>query len=114
MAASRTTPDEHGDCTGIARVMGLLGRAWAGAVLWAMLNGAERYAAIREAVPGVSDAVLTTRLKELCEHGLVERVVDPGPPVRVRYLLTAAGRDTRRLLGELHRYAQRHPDVFTD
>ena len=107
-------PVEHGDCTGIARVMGLLGRAWAGPVLWAMLNGAQRYAAIRGAVPGVSDAVLPARLRELCEHGLVERVVDPGPPVRVRYLLTPAGRDTRRLLGELHRYAQRHPDVFTD
>ena len=101
----------EGDCTGIARVMGLLGRAWAGAVLWALHGGAERYAAIREAVPGVSDAVLAARLKELCEHGLVERLVEPGPPVRVRYHLTPAGRDTRRLLGELHRYAQRHPEV---
>ena len=103
--------EPHDDCQAVHRVLRLLGRAWAGAVLWAILDGADRFTAIRAAVPGVSDAVLTARLRDLCAHGLVERVVDPGPPTSVRYAATPAGRDARRLLRSLRDYARRHPAV---
>jgi len=103
--------EPHDDCQAVHRVLGLLGRAWAGAVLWAILDGADRFTAIRDDVPGVSDAVLTARLRDLCAHGLVERVVDPGPPTSVRYVATAAGRDARRILRSLRDYARRHPAV---
>ena len=100
---------DRADCDAVHRALGLLGRAWAGAVLWAMLEGGERYTEVRAAVPGISDAVLTARLRELCEHGLVERRVAPGPPVTVRYLLTDAGRATRPVLESLRDFAHRHP-----
>jgi DNA-binding HxlR family transcriptional regulator len=103
--------EPHDDCQAVHRVLRLLGRAWAGAVLWAILDGADRFTAIRAALPGVSDAVLTARLRDLCAHGLVERVVDPGPPTSVRYVATPAGRDARRLLRSLRDYARRHPAV---
>ena len=104
-------PDVHDDCQAVHRVLGLLGRAWAGAVLWAILGGADRFTTILEELPGVSDAVLSARLRDLCAHGLVERVVDPGPPTSVRYVATSAGRDARRLLRSLRDYARRHPHV---
>lgn len=104
-------PDILDDCLSVHRVLGLLGRAWAGAVLWAILDGADRFTAIREDLRGVSDAVLTARLRDLCAHGLVERVVDPGPPTLVRYVATPAGRDARGLLRSLRDYARRHPLV---
>ena len=104
--------DLHDDCEAVHRVLGLLGRAWAGAVLWAMLDGADRFSLIRGAVPGVSDAVLTARLRDLCEHGLAERVVEAGPPTSVRYVATPAGHDARRLLRSLRDYARRHPELF--
>jgi DNA-binding HxlR family transcriptional regulator len=97
--------EPHDDCQAVHRVLRLLGRAWA------VLDGADRFTAIRAAVPGVSDAVLTARLRDLCAHGLVERVVDPGPPTSVRYVATPAGRDARRLLRSLRDYARRHPAV---
>ncbi|AKU15035.1 winged helix-turn-helix transcriptional regulator [Luteipulveratus mongoliensis] len=100
------------ECQAIRRVLDVLGRSWAGPLLWAMLKGAERYGEIKAGAPGVSDAVLATRLREFTEHGLAERLVDPGPPVQVRYVLTDAGRDTRTLLGELQAYAARHPEVL--
>jgi DNA-binding HxlR family transcriptional regulator len=104
-----TGAHDHGDCDAVHRALALLGRAWAGAVLWAMLDGAERFTEVRAAVPGISDAVLTARLRELCDHGLVERQVSPGPPVAVRYLLTDAGRGTRALLEALRDFARQHP-----
>ena len=105
-------PVDHGDCDAVHRALALLGRAWAGAVLWAMLEGAERFTEVRAGVPGISDAVLTVRLRELCDHDLVERVVDPGPPVAVRYLLTDSGRATRPVLEALRDLAHDHPGTF--
>ncbi len=92
--------------------MGVLGRAWAGAVLQAMMGGAERFSDIRRAAPGITDAALNTRLKEFCERGLAERTVEPGPPVSVRYTLTRAGRDTAPVLDAVRAYAERHRDLL--
>ena len=102
-------PLPHADCDAVHQALALLGRAWAGAVLWAMLDGAERFTEIRTAVPGISDAVLAARLRELCGHGLVERGVEAGPPVQVRYRLTDAGRGTGPVLDALRDYARAHP-----
>lgn len=99
-------------CPMIETAMGVLGRAWAGAVLQAMHGGAERFSEIRRAIPGITDAALNTRLKELCERGLCARAVEPGPPVSVRYTLTAAGRDTRPVLDALAAYADAHGDLL--
>ncbi len=99
------------ECEAVHRVLSLLGRAWAGPVLWAVLGGARRYSEVAAALPGVSDAVLATRLRDLCDHGLLERVVEPGPPVSVHYVPTEPGRDSRRVLRALRDYAGRHPTL---
>lgn len=102
-------PQHASTCGPIESVFGVLGKAWAGAVVDALLNGNQRFSEIARAVPGVSDSVLTSRLKELCEHGLARRVVDAGPPVSVRYELTEAGDATRDILEAVRRYADRYP-----
>lgn len=99
---------EVSDCEALHGALDLLGRAWAGPVLWAMLEGRARFSEIRAAVPGVSDAVLATRLRDLCERGLVERLVAAGPPTAVTYRLTTAGVETRPALVALRDYALRH------
>jgi DNA-binding HxlR family transcriptional regulator len=70
----------------------LIGRRWTGAILRAMLAGATRFCDFSEAVPGVSDRLLSERLKELEAEGLVTRTVIPSTPVRVEYHLTDKGR----------------------
>ena len=57
-----------------------------------LLPGQARFNQLLGSIPGISDRVLTERLRELESAGLVERLVDPGPPVRVSYRLTASGR----------------------
>lgn len=88
-------------CAPIEAAMEVLGRAWAGAVLQSMLGGAERFSDIRRAVPGVTDTVLTARLRELCARGFAVREVDAGPPVQVSYRLTELGRGTQPVLAAL-------------
>ena len=70
----------------------------AGAVLQALFTGSHRFADIRAAIPGVSDIMLTRRLRELEAAGLVERRVIAASPVHVEYHLTQMGREARPVL----------------
>lgn len=69
----------------------LVGRRWSGAILRAMLAGAERFTALTDVIPGISDRLLSERLKEFEAEGLVERSVIPETPVRIEYRLTEKG-----------------------
>jgi DNA-binding HxlR family transcriptional regulator len=69
----------------------LLGRRWTGAIVRALLCGATRFSDVAQAIPGVSDRLLSERLKELETEGVVRRIVVPSTPVRVEYHLTAKG-----------------------
>jgi DNA-binding HxlR family transcriptional regulator len=50
---------------------------------------------------------MTERLKELQDSRLVERLVDPGPPITSTYRLTADGEQLRAVLDELCKWAER-------
>jgi DNA-binding HxlR family transcriptional regulator len=87
------------------RAIELIGKRWTGAVVKALLPGAARFNKLLTGIPGISDRVLTERLRELETEGLVERLVDPGPPVRVSYRLTARGRALEPVLAAVAEWA---------
>jgi DNA-binding HxlR family transcriptional regulator len=70
----------------------LIGSRWTGAVLRALLSGIQRFTDLTETIPGLSDRMLSQRLKELEAEGIVVRTVIPETPVRVEYSLTEKGR----------------------
>src|SRR2546425_9648996 len=80
-------------CPRFHHAVELIGRRWSGAILNAMLPGSQCFNELLTTVPGLSDRLLTERLRELEVEGLVRRNVLPGPPVRVSYEMTEAGRD---------------------
>lgn len=96
------------DCS-IARTMAVIGRPWTILVLRDLFNGVRRFDDLATHL-GVARNVLTRRLGELVEHGLVERVEyrDPGQRARHEYRLTADGRDLRPVLLALMAYGDRH------
>ena len=65
-----------------------------------------RFNQLLAGIPGISDRVLTERLRELETEGLVERLVDPGPPVRVSYRLTSRGRALEPVLAAVADWAE--------
>lgn len=89
----------------------LVGRRWTGAILSAMLMGATRFTDIIHAVPGLSDRLLSERLKELENEAIVERIVHPETPVRIEYRLTQKGYELSDAIKELSSWAERwsHP-----
>ena len=69
-----------------------------------------RFAEIKESVPGMSDRLLSTRLKELERAGLVGREVTSGPRLKVSYELTRKGESLKPVMGTLRDWARRwHP-----
>lgn len=83
-----------------------LGRRWSGAVVRLMLDGATRFGELSEAIPGISDKMLSERLKELEAEGIVVREVKPTTPVRVEYHLTAKGESLRGVLDAIGEWAR--------
>jgi len=74
-------------------------------VIRALLAGPARFNHLLIGIPGISDRVLTERLRELEMEGMVERLVDPGPPVRVSYRLTARGRALSPVIASVDAWA---------
>ena len=86
-------PDELGAfCPLYHRAVEIIGRRWTGAIVRALLSGLTRFSEIAAAIPGISDRLLSERLKELEAEDIVERCVTPATPVRVDYRLTEKGR----------------------
>ena len=86
----------------------LIGRRWTGAIVGVLIHGtALRFGEIAEAVPELSDRLLSERMKELEARGVVVRTVRPGRPVRVEYTLTTMGRELAPAVHELERWARR-------
>lgn len=78
-------------CQYTEQVFSLLGKRWMGLLVDLLLQRPARFSELAAAVPQLSRRVLTERLTELQEAGLVEREVGSGPPVSVTYRLTERG-----------------------
>ena len=86
----------------------LIGRRWTGAIVAVLLDhGPLRFSEIAQAVPELSDRLLSERIKELEARGVVARTVEPGPPVRVEYALTAKGKALVPLVEDMRSYGMR-------
>lgn len=100
--------DSSGEvCPHFHAAIELIGKRWTGAIVWALTERPMRFGELIKVVPGLSDRLLSQRLRELEEEGLVEREVQAGTPVRVTYSLTELGRELGPSIRELRIWAQR-------
>ncbi len=79
-------------CNRFHRASELIGRRWTGAIIFVLLKSRRRFAELGGAIPDITDRMLSDRLQELEQEGIVERTVVPETPVRVEYALTKKGR----------------------
>lgn len=83
----------------------MIGKRWSGAIIWALDDGPMRFAELKRAVPGLSDRLLSRRLRELETDGMISRRVEDGFPVKVTYELTEKGRSLRPAIQMLRDWA---------
>jgi DNA-binding HxlR family transcriptional regulator len=79
-------------CSRFHQASELIGRRWTGAIIFVLLKSRCRFATLRAAIPDITDRMLSQRLQELEQEGIVVRTVVPEMPVRVEYELTKKGR----------------------
>jgi DNA-binding HxlR family transcriptional regulator len=94
-------------CPRFHHAVELIGRRWSGAIINAMLPGPQCFNELMAIVPGLSDRLLTERLREFESEGLVERTVITGPPIRVSYKLTRSGKDLEPVIVALSKWAEK-------
>jgi DNA-binding HxlR family transcriptional regulator len=99
-----TEQDKHA-CRRFQHAVEFIGKRWVGVIFFFLLTGPARFNEILAAIPNLSDRLLTERLRELEAAGMVTREVQPGPPVRVIYELTDAGRSLSDIIRALARWA---------
>jgi DNA-binding HxlR family transcriptional regulator len=92
----------------------LLGRRWVGAILRALASEPRRFNEILGAVPGLSDRLLTERLRELEREKLVARTVHDARPIRVSYALTCSGATLIPVLQEIAAWGERWVEIPPD
>lgn len=90
----------------LQRTIELLGKRWTSVILWTLLSGHKQFRQITNYIPEISDRMLSERLKELKQAGLVERTVIPDTPVRINYSLTEKGQSLRPVLEHIVRWAE--------
>jgi DNA-binding HxlR family transcriptional regulator len=98
-------------CTRFHRASELIGRRWTGAIIFVLLKARCRFATLRDAIPDITDRMLSDRLQELEAEGIVERTVIPEAPVRVEYALTRKGRALADAIQAISHWADKWIDA---
>jgi DNA-binding HxlR family transcriptional regulator len=98
--------DDHSLCPRVQAAFEMLGKKWTGLILHELTAGERCFMALERAVPSLSSRMLALRMKELEARGLVDRKVEPGPPLRVTYSLTPKGRGLEPVMNGLASWAQ--------
>lgn len=92
------------NCRAFQTAIDILARPWSGLLLGLLAGGALRFGELEERAHGLGAKTLSARLKDLEARGLIDRDVEPGPPVRVRYTLTARGQAFGRVAEAIQRW----------
>lgn len=81
---------------------------WKVLIVWHLSFGSQRFAEIRDFLPGASEKVLTAQLRELQQDGVIERMVTPTVPPRVDYKLTDRGKELITVMEAMCAWSMKH------
>src|SRR5437588_13004090 len=97
-----TTSPVHYMCPRYEQAIQLLGKRWTGLIMDTLMSGPQRFCELTNIVEGLSDRVLSERLRELEAAGIIKREDYPQIPVRVEYGLTGKRRDLKAGVDAMH------------
>lgn len=95
------------DCP-IRNVVAQIGDKWSILILFALVDGEDRFNSLKGRIIGISQRMLTQTLRDLEREGYVTRTVFPEVPVRVEYGLTNMGKNIVKPLYQLVSWAEQH------
>ncbi len=94
-------------CPRYEKLAEFMGKRWTGLILRVLIEGKCRFSEILETVDGLSSRLLTERLKEMEELGMVERTVKNEYPIKVEYKLTDKGLELAPIIDDMQKFAEK-------
>jgi DNA-binding HxlR family transcriptional regulator len=99
----------YDDPCGLARALDVVGERWALLIVRELVLGPKRFTDLRRGLPGASQSVLTQRLGELEQAGVLRRPTIEPPAGTPAYELTERGRELEPVLRQLSAWGSRRP-----
>lgn len=101
-------------CPRYEQAVQILGKKWTGLILRVLMSGKKRFCDFKASLPEMSDRILSERLKELEEAGILTRHVHDTRPVLIEYELTEKGRALEPVVAAIQAWADRWCDDIPD
>ena len=108
-ATQRKNRIPHPMCP-VSDCIAFIGGAWTPNIIWYLCSGPRRFSELRADIPLVSAKVLTQRLRELEERGILSRAVMDTSPPSVEYALTDLGLEFMPVIQAIAEVGQRLKD----
>jgi DNA-binding HxlR family transcriptional regulator len=102
---------KYGQGCGTAHALDLVGDRWALLVVRELVLGPKRFTDLRDGLPGIGPNVLSQRLKELEDAGVLRRRTLPPPAGSTVYELTEWGSELEEIVVRLGRWGARSPEM---
>jgi DNA-binding HxlR family transcriptional regulator len=93
-------------CINFHSAIEFIGKRWMGAVIYTLLQGSKRYNEIVSSIPGISDRLLTERLRDLENEGLIVKRIIDNSPKKVEYELTSVGKELEEVIHVLMKWVK--------
>lgn len=87
-----------GICDNFHHTIEFIGKRWMGVIIYTLLKGKKRYHELLNEIPGISDRLLTERLRELENEGLIVKETSEASPRKVTYQLTPLGQELEKVI----------------
>jgi DNA-binding HxlR family transcriptional regulator len=101
----------YGQFCGFARALEVIGERWALMIVRDLLVAPKRFSDLARGLPGIPSNILTRRLKEFEEAGIVRRAIAPPPERGVVYELTEYGRELEEVVYAIGRWGAKSLDA---
>ncbi|KUP23063.1 helix-turn-helix domain-containing protein [Paenibacillus sp. DMB5] len=92
-------------CPRFEKAVDVLSKRWVALIVFVLMQGPRRFGEIEGCLSNLSGKVLSDRLKEMENEGIIQRTVYPEMPVRIEYSLTAKGNALAPILGEINSWS---------
>jgi DNA-binding HxlR family transcriptional regulator len=93
-------------CVNFHSAIEFIGKRWMGAVIYTLIKGPKRYNEIISSIPGISDRLLTERLRDLEKEGLIIKRMIDNSPKKVEYELTSEGKELEEVIHVLMKWVK--------
>ena len=96
----------------VERSLEVIGGKWKIVIIFHLSSGKKRFNELRRLMPSVTQRMLTRQLRELEEHGILQRQIYAEIPPKVEYYLTELGISLNPVLDVLHEWGSEHYEIM--